>query len=56
MSRSLIVTHEGFDMPFLNFTALDTEGHVVRDIYVVDQHNHTSWSFLPPEEEEKDEW
>ena len=45
-------------MPYLNFTALDTEGKVIRDIYVIDQHNQTSWSFLPPweEEEQKDEW
>ena len=37
-------------MPYLNFTAINEEMLLTRDIWVIDQHNQTSWSLLPSDE------
>ena len=47
--RSLIVSHDRFDMPYVNFTVKHENLDVVRDIWVIDKHNQTTWSLLSEE-------
>ena len=47
--RSLIVSHDSFTMPYVNFTVKHENLDVVRDIWVVDKNNQTTWSLLTEE-------
>ena len=47
--RSLIVSHDSFNMPYVNFTVKHENLDIVRDIWVVDKNNQTTWSLLTEE-------
>ena len=47
--RSLIVSHDSFNMPYVNFTVKHENLDIVRDIWVVDKNNQTTWSLLTDE-------
>ena len=47
--RSLIVSHDSFNMPYVNFTVKHENLDVVRDIWVAADNNQTTWSLLSEE-------